>query len=152
MAIGESKHLNRFEREVLYLASEAGLHAYRATSDDGSGAARYSVTRAADNAPLATGLSFEDLTAFVTGEPLPSTTATPPAASNPLDDLAAAIAALAAGFADLDAAVQREVAALNAALAGSGLPAATLQPFQQASANVAHITRTMARDAQQYYL
>jgi hypothetical protein len=50
----------------------------------------------------------------------------------------------------LDAAVQREVSALNGALAGSGLPAATLQPMQQHAVNVAHITRTMSRDAQQY--
>jgi hypothetical protein len=154
MAQSESRHFNRDERSQFYLASERGAHVHRATSDAGDGEARYDITSAADNSPIATNVSFAALQAFTSGAPLPALpeVPAPPAEAilNPLDDLTAAVAALANGFTALDQAVQVQLAAVNAALAGSGLPAATTLPMRQASANVAHITATMSRDAAKY--
>lgn len=109
----------------------------------GNGEPRYDITRAADNSPIATGVSFEGLVAFTNGgQPLPPTVPT-----NPLDDLAAAVAALTTGFAELDAAVQAQLAVLTGALNGSGLPAPTLRPMQQRATNISFISSSMARDA-----
>jgi hypothetical protein len=137
---GEAKHLDRYERHQFYLASELGVAVHRATSDGGDGEPRYNITRASDQMPIATGVTFATLQAFTNGQPLPP-------ASSLADDLTAAVAALMTGFTALDRAVHVQLAALNAALAGSSLPAASLLPMRQAAVNIAHITGSMARDA-----
>jgi len=55
--------------------------------------------------------------------------------------------ALTTGFAELDAAVQAQLAVLTGALNGSGLPAPTLRPMQQRATNISFISSSMARDA-----
>ena len=49
MAIGETKNYSDLERRVKYLCSERGVSAHRTTSDSGSGAAAYTLTKAIDN-------------------------------------------------------------------------------------------------------
>jgi hypothetical protein len=141
MATGEFKHLNRDERHQFYLATGLGAAVHRATSDGGDGSALYNITRAVDAAPIATGVSFESLMAFTSGQPMA------PAATNPLDDLTTVVAALRAGFEQLDRAIQAQVAALTGALNGSGVPSSTLRPMQQRAANISFISSSMARDA-----
>jgi hypothetical protein len=130
--------LSRLEREQFYLASELGAVVHRC------------------NAAIATAVPFATVVAFTSGQalpaaPPPTTVALPEPAPPPPEpslpaDLTAAVAALVAGFADLDAAVQKQIAALNAALnAVNGV--ASLQ-MQQAASNIGHITSNMVEQAE----
>lgn len=156
MAIGEAKPLNRDERTQFYLATMLGAVVHRSTSDGGDGAPLYNINNAADNAVIATAVPYETVVAFTNGQALPAAppvTGTlpeapaPPAEAilNPIDDLTAAVAALVAGFAQLDAAVQAELGVLTTRLAGI---TSERRAMQQRAVNIGHITRTMAKDAQ----